>query len=99
MANDQLQITIYELRKLHSQSKQVIQKRLQEFTKVKPSEYFYELAYCLLTPQTKAESAGKAIEVLKKKIFSTTIYRLKQYYIAKIITFVFTTLKQNIFVH
>jgi len=87
MANDQLQITIYELRKLHSQSKQVIQKRLQEFTKVKPSEYFYELAYCLLTPQTKAESAGKAIEVLKKKDFQyndlplETILHSKDYYI------------------
>jgi N-glycosylase/DNA lyase len=32
-------------------------------------EYFYELVYCLLTPQTSAESAGKVVEVLQRLSF------------------------------
>ncbi len=46
-----------------------IRNRLQEFQNIKAGEYFYELVYCLLTPQTSAFSADKAIRVLKKNQF------------------------------
>lgn len=46
-----------------------IRRRLEEFHHVAPSEYFYELAYCLMTPQTSAESAGRVIEELKRVSF------------------------------
>ncbi|MBS4028153.1 MAG: N-glycosylase/DNA lyase [Ignavibacteriales bacterium] len=87
MVNDKLLITNYELQKLHLQFRKPIRQRLKEFSQVQPSEYFYELAYCLLTPQTKAESAGKAIEVLKEKDFQHKELQLekilhnKDYYI------------------
>ncbi|MBM4166442.1 MAG: N-glycosylase/DNA lyase [Ignavibacteria bacterium] len=87
MTNDQLPITIFELRRLYLKSKKPIQRRLNDFAKIKPSEYFYELAYCLLTPQTKAESADKAIRVLKEKDFQhedfplEDILRSKEFYI------------------
>ncbi|MDQ1265484.1 MAG: N-glycosylase/DNA lyase [Bacteroidota bacterium] len=39
--------------------KPVINSRLKEYTQVAEKDYFYELCYCLMTPQTKAESAFK----------------------------------------
>jgi len=45
--------------------KNAILQRLEEFASVKPAEYFYELAYCLLTPQSSAINAGRAVEKLK----------------------------------
>ena len=57
------------LRALYFTKKGAIRSRLAEFQAVDPSEYFYELAYCLLTPQTSAESAGKAVEELQRLSF------------------------------
>jgi N-glycosylase/DNA lyase len=45
--------------------KREIRRRLSDFGSVKPEEYFYELAYCLLTPQSSAMNAGKAVEKLR----------------------------------
>lgn len=42
-----------------------IRHRLLDFGGVKPGEYFYELVYCLLTPQSSAVNAGKAVEKLR----------------------------------
>jgi N-glycosylase/DNA lyase len=42
-----------------------IRERLSDFSAVPPREYFYELVYCLLTPQSSASNAGKATETLK----------------------------------
>lgn len=46
-----------------------IQQRLAEFSSVQPDEYFYELVYCLLTPQSSAVNAGKAVDALKEAGF------------------------------
>lgn len=46
-----------------------IRQRLEEFSRVLPAEYFYELAYCLLTPQSSAVNAGRAIEALRAARF------------------------------
>lgn len=51
------------------------------------SEYFYELCFCLLTPQSKAENAEKVIQKLKTLDFfnspfdATEILRLPENYI------------------
>ena len=37
-----------------------INDRLKEFQAVTPEKYFYELIYCLMTPQSSAINAGKA---------------------------------------
>jgi N-glycosylase/DNA lyase len=56
---------IAELRSLHASRQEAISRRLDDFRRVDPSEYFYEMVYCLLTPQTSAESAGKVVEQLQ----------------------------------
>lgn len=45
--------------------KKPIQKRLKEFKQVPKEEYFYELCFCLCTPQSKASNAFKVVEKLK----------------------------------
>jgi N-glycosylase/DNA lyase len=44
-----------------------IRARLEDFRCVPRSEYFYELAYCLLTPQSSAVNAALALHVLRQK--------------------------------
>jgi len=61
--------SIDTLTRLYADRKEAIQKRLEEFAGVPPSEYFYELAYCLLTPQSSAVNAAKAVKVLKRHNF------------------------------
>ncbi len=58
-----------ELTDLYNYRKDEIKKRLQDFHRVPRDEYFYEMAYCLLTPQTSARSAEKAIAALKRQKF------------------------------
>jgi N-glycosylase/DNA lyase len=60
---------IAELKSLHASQEKAIHRRLGEFCQVEASEYFYEIAYCLMTPQTSAESAGKVVDELKKLSF------------------------------
>lgn len=45
--------------------KKIIRDRLADFASVKPDAYFYELVYCLLTPQSSAINAARAVERLK----------------------------------
>ena len=54
-----------ELVRDHSERKGEIRARLKEFAAVPATEYFYELVYCLLTPQSSAVNAGKAVEGLR----------------------------------
>lgn len=54
-----------ELNGLYTLRKKEIRRRLREFRNVPPGEYFYEMVYCLLTPQTSARNAGYAVNSLK----------------------------------
>ena len=58
-------LSIEELRTLYESKQDAIRKRLKEFASVHHSEYFYELVYCLLTPQSSAANAAKAVRVLR----------------------------------
>lgn len=58
-----------QLKSLYSSKRRAIRRRLAEFRAVKQSSCFYELAYCLLTPQTSAENAGKVVEELQRLSF------------------------------
>jgi N-glycosylase/DNA lyase len=64
-----------------------IRKRLKEFSEIRPKEYFYELAYCLLTPQSSAEHAEQVVAMLRKAGFHNKdlnpqpFLRLKECYI------------------
>lgn len=57
---------IVELTELYSKRKDEIRQRLREFRNVPPEDYFYEMVYCLLTPQTSAVYAEKAVAQFKK---------------------------------
>ncbi|HEY4613499.1 MAG TPA: hypothetical protein VII11_11005, partial [Bacteroidota bacterium] len=59
-----------ELVELYKTRKRAIRARLNDFTCVPESEYFYELLYCLLTPQTSAEHAERAVALLKQHSFA-----------------------------
>lgn len=58
-----------ELKLLHRSRQEAISRRLDDFQRVGPSDYFYEMVYCLLTPQTSAESAEKVVEELQRRSF------------------------------
>jgi N-glycosylase/DNA lyase len=54
------------LRKHHRDKARLIRQRLEEFRMVRPEDYFYELVYCLLTPQSSAVNAAKAVRLLRE---------------------------------
>jgi N-glycosylase/DNA lyase len=56
---------VSDLTSQFEKTKDAIRNRLEEFSRVPSSEYYYELAYCLLTPQSSAVNAGKVVERLK----------------------------------
>jgi len=53
----------------YASRREAINRRLAEFAAVPPSEYFYELLYCLLTPQSSAVNADRVVEVLRRRGF------------------------------
>jgi N-glycosylase/DNA lyase len=59
------------LRAMHVAKGAAIRSRLREFSRVPPRDYFYELLYCLLTPQTSAENAGRVVEQLRQAEFES----------------------------
>lgn len=58
-----------ELLEVYDQKKAEIKKRLDDFGNVKGEDIFYELCFCILTPQSKAKLCWKAVEDLKKNDF------------------------------
>lgn len=54
-----------QLRVLYASQQGAIQARLKEFAAVPTSGYFYEMLYCLLTPQSSAVNAAKVIDQLR----------------------------------
>lgn len=78
---------VAELREHFASRRVVIRTRLDEFARVKPDEYFYELAYCLLTPQSSAVHATWVVDALRNADFlqhhldPTSILRHKGHYI------------------
>lgn len=61
------QLSLERLREIYAQQRQAVQQRLREFSAIPPSEHFYELVYCLLTPQSSALNAEKAVHLLRER--------------------------------
>jgi N-glycosylase/DNA lyase len=59
--------SVEELRAELAARRAAIQARLADFAAVKPEDYFFELVYCLLTPQSSAVNAGKAVALLQER--------------------------------
>jgi len=58
-----------EYREAWERSGDLIRRRLEEFAQVPQEEYFFELLYCLLTPQSRAASAEQVIRKLREAGF------------------------------
>ena len=58
---------VEELRAEYDARRGAIRARLADFAAVKPDQYFFELVYCLLTPQSSAVNAGKAVALLQER--------------------------------
>ncbi|HET6510632.1 MAG TPA: DNA lyase [Candidatus Kapabacteria bacterium] len=54
---------------IYAERQDAIRTRLQDFASVQPEDYFYELAYCLLTPQSSARNADMTIDELRRDDF------------------------------
>ena len=67
--------------------KEAISKRLEDFAHIPATQYFYELAFCILTPQSSALNAEKTILELERDDFfqkgfdPTTYLRNPEHYI------------------
>ena len=55
-----------ELKSPYKSLKKEIKQRLRQFSALPASDYFYELCFCLLTPQSNAKKCWQAVEKLKK---------------------------------
>ncbi len=72
---------------VYKERRSEILERLQEFRHVDPDRYFYELAYCLLTPQSSARNVSLAVEQLISKNFAkidfdaAPVLRSRQHYV------------------
>lgn len=69
MNRDARENQLLELQALYAAKRDAIRNRLDEFRRVPASEYFYEMVYCLLTPQTSAEHAEKVVTELRRRLF------------------------------
>jgi N-glycosylase/DNA lyase len=58
-----------EMERIYAMRKDAIRSRLSDFAAVAPSEYFYELIYCLLTPQSSAKNAEQVVSLLRNAGF------------------------------
>ena len=78
---------VRQLTALYLDRRNAIQSRLMDFSRITPSNYFYELVYCLMTPQSSAVNADRAVAVLRSRNFLETgfdpesILRAKEHYI------------------
>lgn len=53
----------------YDENKDIIKSRLEDFSKIKDDNIFYELCYCLLTPQSSARLCWDTILKLKENDF------------------------------
>src|SRR3989344_1523454 len=73
-----------DLHKIYSTRKKEIIARLQDFKKVGGDDLFYELCFCILTPQSSGFRADECIQELKKKNFLYSNYNPKHFLKKKI---------------
>ena len=63
--------------KEYKKKKKEIKRKLKEFSSVPTSEYFYELVYCLFTPQSSAEKCFKAVSKIRDRQYLKKPFPLK----------------------
>ncbi|MBI4158705.1 N-glycosylase/DNA lyase [Candidatus Woesearchaeota archaeon] len=60
---------VNELMSEYNKKKEIINSRLNDFKNIKEEDWFYEMCFCILTPQSTARGADRAIKALKKLNF------------------------------
>ena len=71
----------------HRQKRESVRQRLGQFSSIPPEKYFYELVYCLMTPQSSAVSSLRAQQMLEahdfqhKEIDPEPFLHQREYYI------------------
>ena len=65
------------IKKEYSKKKKIIKKRLKEFSKAQGDDIFYELCFCLMTPQSNAYKCDECVCVLKQKDFLNKKFEIK----------------------
>ena len=63
------------LKVYYKKDKAGIRKRLDEFSRNK--DYFYELCFCILTPQSNPKKCYEAVKILKQKDFLNNNFNIK----------------------
>lgn len=58
-----------QIHHIYAQRKDQIHQRLQDFSRVEGDQIFYELCFCLLTPQSKGRRCDEAVTFLREKNF------------------------------
>jgi N-glycosylase/DNA lyase len=72
---------------VYNERQSAIRERLQDFANIPPAHYFYELAFCILTPQSSAKNAEAVIsELIRDNFYArgfdpTTYLRDARHYI------------------
>lgn len=75
------------MRERYKSLRGAILERLDDFSRVPAEAYFYELCYCLLTPQSKARNAAVVVDMLqirgfeKKEFDPTELLAAPEHYI------------------
>lgn len=75
-----------ELLEEYNKKREIISSRLNDFKNIKQEEIFYEMCFCLLTPQSSAKAADKCIQELKRVDFRNS-YNLNPVKLLKNIRF------------
>jgi N-glycosylase/DNA lyase len=57
-------LELEKTKRLYRSRQVAIRTRLSEFAAIQPADYFYELVYCLLTPQSSAAHAEQVVSLL-----------------------------------
>jgi len=68
-----------ELLKFYNERKEIINNRLNDFSRVNDEDYFYEMCFCLLTPQSSAKAADKCIKELKMRDFRSSNFNPEKF--------------------
>lgn len=58
---------VKELLIAYQDKKQAIKQRLNDFSRIPKENHFYELCFCILTPQSNAKQCDKAVQDLIKR--------------------------------
>lgn len=58
-----------DLKEMHSEKRKEIERKLRKFSSVNKNDYFYELCFCILTPQSAAKRCWEAVLEMKKNNF------------------------------